>query len=382
MSPFPDQTQTLLLKACTSLSANQAIDFFEQWKNLIDIDLEGANSKELGLPQVYDRLDFGSQRLLSLLYFNLKSHGHEDYTIGKLKGYFKYVWLKNQIINQDLNQILEKFDTKGIQAIAFKGTSIARYYPHLGTRPTVDLDLVVKQEDLENIAPTLIQLGWKTVVFPAQIEQMKDLLTHAITLKKGNSELDLHVRFSQFLFKKETLYHFWESSKKTETGVRYLSSPHELFCIILHGMVYSPIPTIRWVADSVFIIRTFTKNDWQELLSLTQKEKYGLLIKRALNFLIDEQFIQLPNYLDSSFLALIPTDHPSPYIKIHQRKKQADDFNIFRRHYLTATAFSDSYIGRWRLLAKHYKIVWNLHSNVGLITHAINVIFRKLGLKK
>ena len=81
---LPNPQQVILLKACLS-SGKPAIQAFEEWIKTIDIDIKNATiGKNVALPQVYDSLDLGSQRLLSLLYKNLSYQGYKHPVILQL----------------------------------------------------------------------------------------------------------------------------------------------------------------------------------------------------------------------------------------------------------------------------------------------------------
>ncbi|MFT5641879.1 MAG: hypothetical protein ACI9A7_001985, partial [Cyclobacteriaceae bacterium] len=84
---FPNTEQTILLKACL-LSGPDSIEAFHEWLQIINIpSTMPADKSALGLPQFFDKLDLGSQRLLSMLYKNLKTNKVKHPLIPKLEGY-------------------------------------------------------------------------------------------------------------------------------------------------------------------------------------------------------------------------------------------------------------------------------------------------------
>ena len=378
MECLPNKSQILLLKACLEQS-DKANWYLQEWKKTIGINLDAAIASPIGLPQIYDKLDFGSQRLLSLLYHNLERLQVEEPGIKKLRGYFKYIWVKNQVLRKELNLIAEKLQSTELKLVSFKGVRIAEeYYPHLGSRPTVDLDLVANPEDLEVLDQLFRSLGWQPKLSHTTIPVMTHMLSHAITLTKDNLELDLHIRFSQYLFKEQTRLRFWNKAIRKDNGISHLHPAHELFCSILHGMVNGPIPTIRWVADSVLILRKFDENDWQEFYDLVKSENYRKLIGQAMAFLKQENMVTISSLMDEIIQDLNTNEEESPFIKLLTTQRRENDFNMFKRHYLTATELSNSFIAKWKLLLKHYKTLWNQPSNTGLLIQASNVLIKKI----
>lgn len=376
---LPTDTQTLLLKACLTSSPKAGI-YFSKWKNEVAVDFDNATNTSLGLPQVYDNLDFGSQRLLSLLYYNLKSQGVEDSTIDKLKGYFKYVWLKNQIITKSLIEIGESFNQENVDVIALKGISlVTNYYPHPGTRPTIDLDIAITSLHLKDVDRLLSEIGWRPKMKIESIRSLESLLSHAIPLIKGNLELDLHQRFSEYLLMDKTTSLFWQKSIKSEFQVKFLCPAHELFIVILHGMNGCSINNIRWVADAVHIISAFSQEDWNEFLNLIKLEKYNTLLRLALEYLKTNELIDIPNPLwEEIDRQLTLNQSKSPFVKLMLKKKKVNDFVTFKSHYLIAKHESDSYRSCWSLIVNHYKAFWQVETIFQLFFHGSIQLFRKI----
>ena len=73
-NPLPTAHQTLLLKACL-LDNDKAVPYWEKWMLVNGFSNLTSQPSSGILPQVYDRLDFASQRLLALLYKKMSSAG-------------------------------------------------------------------------------------------------------------------------------------------------------------------------------------------------------------------------------------------------------------------------------------------------------------------
>lgn len=376
----PTQEQTLLLKSCLSNDSN-AIEFFEQWARTTKINFDKAIASPLGLPQVYDQLDFGSQRLLSLLHYNLTQQGCDHQIIDKLKGYFKYIWLKNQVLQNELHQIANKFSSAEIEMIAFKGISLSKnYYPHFGTRPSIDLDVVIQPNQMESINTVLLDMGWKPKFEHQRISRLNDFLAHAITLKRDKQELDLHQRFSQFHLKTETYQNIWKSSNKDAIGIRYLAPAHELFCVILHGMKWSQSLNLRWVTDAVYVIKTFKDSDWEEFINTVSNENYHDLMGQSLQYLQDEGFISIPSKHVSLIQGLNMDQHSSvdKLTRLLTSKRDPNDYTQFKINYQTAKLASETPTGKWKSLLTHYKMYWGLRSNFQVLKYVLEKVIGKL----
>jgi len=68
-----------------------------------------------------------------------------------------------------------------------------------------------------------------------------------------------------------------------------------LFHVIIHGVVWNPVPPIRWIADAATLINSadFTI-DWQRLVNLARKHHLSLRLKTGLQYLHDRFHLSIP----------------------------------------------------------------------------------------
>lgn len=72
-------------------------------------------------------------------------------------------------------------------------------------------------------------------------------------------------------------------------GVTLQTVNHEFqfFLVIVHGIKWNPISSIRWIADSVTILKsTGDKFNWEEMIEITKKYQAVLLVREAINYLL------------------------------------------------------------------------------------------------
>src|SRR3954468_4709799 len=155
---IPTEQQTLLLKACTS-SGKHATDAFQSWMDTLDLRGDGdLQPGAIGLPQMYDQLDLGSQRLLSLLYKNIIRNGIDHPMILKLSSYYKYVWYKNNLLKSRLTKLVQDLQSINVDVIIIKGiVLIEKYYDDYGMRPTIDIDIAVRKENISKTIDLLLE---------------------------------------------------------------------------------------------------------------------------------------------------------------------------------------------------------------------------------
>ncbi len=299
---LPNPQQVVLLKACLS-SGKSAIQAFEEWIKTIDIDIENvAIGKNVALPQVYDSLDLGSQRLLSLLYKNLSNQGYKHPVILQLKSYYKYIWYRNQMLKSALHDVSNGLSKAGIAHIIFKGLSFSEtYYQDYGARPTVDLDIIVPQKSWNKAVEAVLDNGWISKLRnPAQLPAS---LVNAHSFSKNNLDLDLHYRTSYYPLPDTFYEHMWECSLPNTIGYTTLHPAHELFFTIIHAYQHNEIPAIRWIADATYIIRQFDSNTWTLFYDLVKKQKSTSPFKEALVYLQEQEFAKIPEEIIASLVS-------------------------------------------------------------------------------
>jgi Uncharacterised nucleotidyltransferase len=290
---IPTANQTLLLKACLYKGA-PSYGAFMSWMEDLGFSLAEGKQDHPGLVQVYDRLDLGSQRLLSLLYKNLYTQGFRHPVIDALGGYYKFIWYKNQILKSHLQSVIADLQLIQVDAIAFKGiVQIEKYYENSGSRPTADIDLVVRPGDVQKTVDILLAKGWTSRSDPFRIGQSQ-FHAHQFFLQK--IELDLHFHFSAFPLEQKTELSFWEQSTRVTEGYRVLTPAHELFCILLHALQWNQIPPIRWVADSVLLTDRFDDDEWHKFHALVDSENYGFA-GQLMKYLVDNRFVAPPQHV-------------------------------------------------------------------------------------
>ncbi|MEK7396711.1 MAG: nucleotidyltransferase family protein, partial [Candidatus Poribacteria bacterium] len=75
---------------------------------------------------------------------------------------YLYCSFSNTRQHHELSMMLTKFKTEGINVIVLKGLAVAGlFYENIAFRPMIDIDLLVKSEDVSRIDKMLSELGWQ-----------------------------------------------------------------------------------------------------------------------------------------------------------------------------------------------------------------------------
>lgn len=300
---LPNSAQEMLLKAGL-LENPLAVDCWREYLNLVE----------------FDDTDFGSSRLLPLVYRNLHNLGYDDPYMGRMKGIYRRTWAENQKNFQHIPGLITAFRAAGIPLLLLKGSALLLLcYRDFGLRAMGDFDLAVPAPKILEAVSLLEKKHWRVCLeFPKlQIE-----LHHALHFQNPRQE-DLDLHWHILVHRCEDAYDrpFWEGAQPLEYKGETLLSPQpadHLIHTCLHGAAWSPLAPIRWVADACYLIRR-CEIDWDRILEM------GSLLG-----MVPALQVTMP-YLKERFSAAIPEDFLSRLAAIEAPVWQRREFEILSR---------------------------------------------------
>ena len=309
-----------MLKAAL-LDGSEALDAWRRWKSSVDIAT----------------IDYGSFRMLPLLYRNLTDHGIADFSLQRLKGVYRQAWYKNQLLFHGLSSLLRNFQQAGVETIILKGTALVLlHYKDYGLRPMEDFDILVRTKDIPRAVPLLEGLGWRSIWnIPV------DLLTgfrHSCNYEHVNGgRFDLHWFAMLEWCHPEADREFWSAAVPLEVNgvpTRALCPTDQLLHVCLHGVRWDETPPFRWVADAMMIMRT-APIDWGRLYRLASERRVVLPMRHALHFL--RELVHAP--VPTDVLKKLDRAHPTfvesvDYTARIQPLEQTGPFVAFLSNYM------------------------------------------------
>lgn len=295
-SPFPDQYQSLLLKAAI-FSDQRAVESWKQWKSIVDFDSD---------------VDHGSFRLLPLVYHNLSSSGYSDELVdGRLKGIYRQAWLKNQKLFYKAGKIIRLLHESGIETAVLKGIALTELvYKNPGIRPMADVDLIIPFSKARKGVETLEKSGFN-MQLPHLLEYNLEFGRSMAFEDQEGTEIDLHWHALVYSHQKIKEKDFWDRTVPVKVGgveTQAFSLSDNLFHTLVHGIRKNPEPPIRWVADAMAILSSeINRVDWQRLLLFAKRLRVFLQVKRALIYLHDEFEADIPDDVLEELYSYKPT---------------------------------------------------------------------------
>lgn len=289
MNRFATDSQLLLLRAAL-LSGPAGTEAANTW---LDAHRELAHD-------AFRELESSSRRLLPLLYQNVKKEDIPVTTRDELKAVHRHFWVQNQQLFRRLETVLVLLQAAEIPTLVLKGAALSvLHYRDMATRPMSDFDILVPEEHGPMLARQFLEEGWTPDCIPksAPYSDYFYRYRHALDLMQPEyGTLDLHWHALLQATHKGADDQFWAGSvpMTVKSAVtRSLNPSDQLLHACLHGYEFNDVPSIRWIADAITVIRT-SQIDWERVVQVATDLR--LTIPCA------EQF----EFLNSAFDAGIP----------------------------------------------------------------------------
>ena len=213
--------------------------------------------------------------ILPLVFRQLQTHTadlvpHEQ--LVKFKESYQENVARNLLLSSELNALMRSFADAGIESLPFKGPALAvMAYGDLSLRRFVDLDVIVKKEDVFRAREILIKAGYKSSLKLDDDQQSALLHTqHCVQFRRDNGRMifELHWNVASDLFAAPvSAKDFWERLIDIELNgqtVKSFSADDLLFALCVHGSRHI-WERLSWICDVAELIQREQFN-WTALL--------------------------------------------------------------------------------------------------------------------
>lgn len=275
---IPTVEQHQLLRAALLADVAAVRASLDAWKSRVDIEA----------------IDAGSMRLLPLLYRNLTRLGIDDPLLPRLKGVYRQVWFRNQLILEHGVRALRALSAAAIPSLVLKGAAlVSTAYAEPALRPMEDFDLLVPREQFPRAVHVLLADGWSFHP-PLPDPEPHFVFQHAIGFRRdGGGELDLHWSATGLPFDLDDTHTQPLRIGGEETHM--LAPADQLLQICAHATLLNPhIPPIRWAADA-FLLLARGAFPWSELVDIARQRGWSLVMRRCLEYLRDGLGVAVPD---------------------------------------------------------------------------------------
>ena len=255
---WPSREQRLLLEAAL-LHGERSLCAYREWRAGTNLDAEFSWSVLRLLPAVYEKL---------------RAAGHDDRLMGRLKGVYRRAWYESNQLFHRVRPVVQGLAERGVPVLVLKGAALLlAYYRQHGLRPMADIDLWVSESSLPVALQVLRDQGWRFGIEP-DTDHIR--FHHAVQcFGPDGGELDLHWHV------------FWERGRRAVDEaalarsepidflgipLRQLDPTTLLLHVVTHGVRWNRETPIRWIPDSLTILRQRGADvDWTLFTRLTRE---------------------------------------------------------------------------------------------------------------
>lgn len=216
------------------------------------------------------------QRVAALLYHRLRQHGLDKLIppaiYAQLKTYYQQVAVNNILLYHQVKQLMAQLQSEQIPAILLKGAYLGgAVYEVITLRQMVDVDLLVRPEDLAQVITIVTALGYQPV---QPIEDLQPYLAHKHHLppfvKANAPSLEIHWNITKpnlsYTIDHSELWARAQNAVVNGSAVMTLAPEDLLLHVCLHATYQHWLEQdIRFLCDVDAICRRFALTfDWEQ----------------------------------------------------------------------------------------------------------------------
>jgi len=220
--------------------------------------------------------------VLPLLYSSLNRTAADvvpDSEAQRLQKYFLENSARNVLLTAELCSLIERLSRNGIEAIPYKGPMLALFaYNDFSLRRFVDLDIMVRKEDVARSIDLLLAAGYElSKPLSATQRQLLQRTQHNLQFRrhKGQLIVELHWEVASNLFastvQAEDLWKNLAIRELNGAAIKTLSPEDLIFSLLIHGSRHL-WERLLWICDVGWIVSQYDLN-WQALLERTRSTK-------------------------------------------------------------------------------------------------------------
>lgn len=235
------------------------------------------------------RLEPASQRLLPLVYRNLRGCSAGDSTLAALQTTYLKTWSRNRIRFLTLAKLLNRLAEAGLSPLMLlKGGALIRLaYCDYGARSMADFDLLVRYEEAPKAMQCFRDWGWQPSL--GHPERLIPIRNGDEFRAPDGQRLDLHWNLFHECCGPGASEDIWDAAVNCDLEGAAVFTPgfaDLLLHVIVHGARWSPAQPLAWTSDAIVLIRAAKESvDWDRLLEQTRRRRLMAPVQGALRYL-------------------------------------------------------------------------------------------------
>jgi hypothetical protein len=246
----------------------------------------------------------------------------------RLKQKYHETLYQNVLIKNQTDQLLTKFEEINVEVIPLKGVYFAdNYFGHIGARWTSDIDLLIREENVEKAMECVKSLGFDT-----EEEFIPSHFHCSFSKEIPGSPLPLTVEIHWNILKNTTsnfeIERLWDEAVplKRSNCIKLLSDYHTFYMICLHGWRHN-LDSPKYFLDIIQLINVVGDSiDYSNLLHDAKNDK---TLKRMIRTL-SKVYREFPILSDMKEFPFFKAKKYSSFVKLmtsnNKKLKEYIDF--------------------------------------------------------
>ncbi len=330
------------------LTNEENILLFASRPHLNEFDLKKLSDLIL---QISDWEVFSNQiyrsGLSSLIYKNFIQLPNKSYipetTLVNLKKRYITLFFNNSQKHKDLEKVINLCNQNNIPIIPLKGIPLIHFiYKDFGLRSMSDIDILVKDIDVEKFKKILLENGWgidNTQEISPFVTQMSDS-QHPYTFALGGTKIELHNKLHSGLSSYQiNIEKYWSSSIEIDllNGKVYHFSATDFLqhlCFHLHKHLIDEynVAMKHFIDIAAFIKQNESEINWENLISTSKEYNCEVEVREILELCRDYFETVIPNKVFT--LLIRPSEFDSHFLFINylRNDKKAIEEYVLTKH--------------------------------------------------
>ncbi|MCP4022458.1 MAG: nucleotidyltransferase family protein [Desulfobacteraceae bacterium] len=251
-----------------------------------------------------------TQRLLPLLYMNIKNHLHSavpDEVVNRFKKAYINIAADNLYLTSHLLKVVSLLKKSGIAAVPVKGPITAQeLYGDIGMRPFSDIDIIVNKDDALKAWQILLENGFQPEV-KLTIAQFRKYIIHEDNLSfakdKGSIHIELHWEMSGWYLNRPLKLNDVEMAEKKiqieSQKITRLSPEYLLLYLCVHGAKHGWVYLEQLSCIAHIVLKH--EINWEQLNGMAVKWRCKRILELGLFLIWDLFDVPVPASITDAF---------------------------------------------------------------------------------
>ena len=289
-----------LIACCQTNPSKEEINFIHSYLNtehlMINALIPLANQHGI-LPLIYKTIKNLDSRYHELQSDSLSSSPNTSLVarntlLSELKPLYMSIVQRNMLMTSELIRIMQLLEENNIEALTFKGPALSQMaYGDITLRQYVDLDVLVRKEDIYKIDTLLKDRGYQRVleITPTQ-EKVYLQYAHDLGLHHPKSGVHFEMHWSlmdddyPMQIDLDSIWRDPQTVKINGKKIKIFPTEELLLYLCIHGSKHL-WERIEWIKDIDLLIRT-QEIDWEKVMKEAESSKFETMFYLGLSLTI------------------------------------------------------------------------------------------------